>query len=260
MAHIPYGYEIKNGKAVLNKGKATNVQRLFEEYVAGASLVAAGKKTGVGNNHSSLGRIIDNSIYMEDGFYPPIISKEIWHKAQEERKRRAEALGRNKNYFARDKTNLSPFWGKIYCAECGTEYRRYSDYGKERWKCGKRMIRGRLNCNSPMIPEQAFEEAFMRMLGRIDMEELAVPPEKQKLRIERKYDDPFRQAEYVYSKTLIDDFAFQTEKLLEALQDIPAEFDGEFMLKVIKGAEVSHSGTASFVLINGKRYGEELIF
>lgn len=260
MAHIPYGYEIKNGKAVLNHARAGQVKQLYTEYVSGSSLQSAADKTGIKRKHASLGRMIDNSLYVGDDFYPAIVSEEIWYKAQAERKRRAEVLGRNKNYFARDKTNLSPFWDKIHCAECGTEYRRYSDYGKERWKCGRRIVRGRLNCNSPMIPEQVFEEAFIRMLGRIDMEELAAPPEKQKVRIERKYDDPFRQAEYVYTKTHIDDFAFQTEKLLAALQDIPAEFDGEFMLKVIKGIEVSHSGTASFVLINGKRYGEELIF
>ena len=46
---------------------------------------------------------------MGDAFYPAIIDMEIWDEAQSERKRRAEQLGRNKNYFALDKTKISPF-------------------------------------------------------------------------------------------------------------------------------------------------------
>ena len=259
MAHIPYGYEIRNGKAVLDHDKADWVKRLFAEYVSGASLISAGKTAGVGSNHSSLGRMIDNSTYMGDDFYPAIISEEIWHKAQTERKQRVKALGRNKNYFARDKRNLSPFQGRIYCSECGSEYRRYFYRGKERWNCSRRIVKRKLNCQSPMIPEHAIEEAFQRMVSRIDIDEVSTPLVKRRLNIPKKYDDPFRQAEYAYSLIQIDDFAFQTEKLVAALQDIPAEFNGRFMKKVIKRIEVPHKGVATFVLINGKRYGEELI-
>lgn len=259
MAHIPYGYRIEKGKAVFEETKAEQIRLLFVEYVSGSSLLSAGKNTGVGSNHSSLGRIIDNSVYMGDDFYPAIISKEMWNKAQEERKRRVEALGRNKNYFAKDKSGRSPFWGKIFCSECGSEYRFYSEDGKERWKCGRRVVRKKLCCNSPMIPEHLFEDAFMKMVSEIDVSEIAVEPPRQKTNIEKKYDDPFKQAEYAYSQTTIDDFDYQTEKLVIALQDIPTEFSGEFMLNMLKRIEVAHSGSAAFVLINDKRFREELI-
>jgi len=259
MAHIPYGYRIEKGRAVFEETKTEQVKRLFAEYVSGSSLVSAGKKTGIGSSHASLGRMIDNGVYMGDDFYPAIVSKEMWNKAREERKRRVEALGRNKNYFAKDKSERSPFWGKIFCSECGSGYRRYLEDGKERWKCGRRLVRKRVCCNSPMIPEHLFEDAFMKMVSEIDVSEIAAEPPKQKSNIEKKYDDPFKQAEYAYSQTPIDDFDYQTEKLVTVLQDIPTEFNGEFMLKILKRIEVAHNGVAAFVLINDKRFGEELI-
>ncbi|MDL2287370.1 hypothetical protein LJB90_02240 [Eubacteriales bacterium OttesenSCG-928-G02] len=73
------------------------------------------------------------------------------------------------------------------------------------------------------------------------------------------YDDPFKQVEYAYSQIEVDDFDYQTEKLLTALQDLPPEFNGDFMLKVLKWIEVDHDGTATFVFINDKRFREELI-
>jgi len=258
MTHTPYGYIIRNGKAVPDTIKAKQVKALFEEYVAGLALKPAAEKIGIQRQHASIGRMIENSFYMGDDFYPAIVGEEIWNKAQAERKRRAEALGRNKNYFARDKSNISPFWGMAFCSKCGSEYRRYTDHGKERWKCGRRIVNRKLCCNSPMIFEREFEVAFMRLVGRIDLVEIAAKHKKVPMGIEKKYDDPFRQAEYAYSKTGIDDFDYQTKKLLAALQGIPEEFDGEFMKKIIKRIEVSHSGTAAFVLINDKECGEEL--
>lgn len=258
MAHIPYGYRIENGKAVLDETKAEQIRVLFEEYVSGSSLVSARIKTGIGKNHSSIGRMIDKPIYMGDDFYPAIVDKEIWNKAHEERRRRAEALGRDRNYFAKDKKGISPFMGKVFCSECGSEYRRYSNNGKERWKCSWRIVAGKLYCNSPMIPEKELESAFMRIVQRIDILEITKMSETKKRKIEQRHDDPFKQAEYAYSQTDIDDFEFQTKKLLAALHDIPEDFSGEFMMQIIKRIEVSHKGTAAFVLINDKIFREEL--
>lgn len=251
MAHTPYGYQIENGKAVIDEIKAKQISILFKEYVSGSSLSTAGGKAGIELTHSSLGRMIDNIVYIGDEFYPPIVSEEIWSKAQKERERRVDALSRNK-----DKT--SPFSGKIYCSHCGSEYRRYSRRGKEGWKCARHMMKGKMQCDSPSIPENCFEDAFMRIISMINISDLTIRTARQKSQIEKKYDDPFKQAEYAYLQTQIDDFDFQTEKLLDALQDIPAGFDGEFMKKVIKLIDVSHSGAATFVLINDKEFREEL--
>lgn len=258
MAHTPYGYIIKGGKAETDTIKALQVKTLFEEYVAGSSLQAAGVKSGIQKAHSSLGRIIDMPCYRGDDFYPAIVSNELWNKAREERKRRADSLGRNKNYFADDKTDISPFWGKVFCKECGQEYRLYSEHGKERWRCRQRKIGRKVYCNSPMIFEHEFEETFMSVLSSIDIESIAVKPPEKPINIEKKYDDPFKQAEYAYSLTQIDDFEYQTDKLVNILKSAPTRFDGEFMKQVIKRIEVSHCGEISIILINDKTCKEAI--
>jgi len=250
MAHTPYGYRIKNGAAVIDDEKAAQVRALFTEYVDGSALQAAADKLGIKRKHTSLGRMIADKRYIGDNFYPTIVDRELWSKAQDERKQRAEALGRNKNYLADDKTDITPFWGKIFCAECGSEYRRYEDNGKERWRCSRRIVKGRLFCNSPMIPETLFEAAFMEIIRSLDIEKLKVKPPVPQIRIEQQFSDPFKQAEYVYSQVVVDDFEYQTEKLVAALQKIPEEFDGDMMWRIIKRIAVSHSGVAEFEFIN----------
>jgi len=259
MAHTPYGYRIKNGASVIDDEKAKQVRALFTEYVDGLSLQAAADKLGIRRKHTSLGRMIADKRYIGDNFYSPIVDRELWSKAQDERQRRVEALGRNKNYFADDKTDISPFWGKIFCADCGSEYRRYQDDGKESWKCSRRIVKGRLCCQSPMIPETVFEAAFIEIIRSLDIQELKVKPPVRQIKIEHRFSDPFKQAEYVYSQVAVDDFDYQTEKLLAALQQIPEEFDGEMMKRVIKRIEISHSGMAEFVFINGYIKRKELM-
>ena len=258
MAHTPYGYVIKNGKAVADKIKSVQIKALFEDYVTGASLQTAGTNASIKKSHASLGRIIDAPCYKGDDFYPAIVSYSLWNKAQEERKRRADGLGRYKNYFADDKTDISAFWGKIFCSECGAEYRRYSEKSKQRWMCSKRTVGGKVYCNSPMIFETDFEEAFMRVLGKIDINYISAKSPKKPVDIKQKYDNPFKQAEYAYSLTQIDDFEYQIDKLLDILKVMPTEFDGEFMKQIIKRIEVSHYGKVHFILINDKTCKEAI--
>ena len=66
MGHTPFGYKIENGIAVIDQPAADKLRQLYKNYL-------------------SLG----------DSFYPAIIDKDTYQKAQEERKRRAAALGRN---------------------------------------------------------------------------------------------------------------------------------------------------------------------
>ena len=40
--HIPYGYRIENGVAVIDEGQAEQVRTLFSGYLSGLALVLAG--------------------------------------------------------------------------------------------------------------------------------------------------------------------------------------------------------------------------
>jgi hypothetical protein len=94
VSHTPYGYIIKNGKAVVDEKVAAQIRELFHAYLSGLSLADAGAKVGIRRYHATIAKMLTNKLYIEDDFYPPIIDNDIFEKAQTERLRRAQMLGR----------------------------------------------------------------------------------------------------------------------------------------------------------------------
>lgn len=94
MSHIPFGYAIQNGRAVVNEEEAVKIEKLFEAYLSGLSLTESAQKAGIKRYHTFVARMLADKRYVEDKFYLPIISRDTFEKAQLERRRRAEALGR----------------------------------------------------------------------------------------------------------------------------------------------------------------------
>ncbi|WP_139904018.1 recombinase family protein [Clostridium thermarum] len=94
MAHTPYGYRIENGIAVIDEEKAEKIRLLYESYLSGLFLSAAAKKAGIEAYHGTVGRMLQNECYLGDGYYPAIIDKETYEKAEAERVNRAKKLGR----------------------------------------------------------------------------------------------------------------------------------------------------------------------
>ena len=89
-----YGYKIKNGKAYIDKENAAKVQNLFAGYIGGLALRTAALAAGINTFHGSAGRMLKNKKYMGTDFYPAVIDKQTFEKAQEERENRAVKLGR----------------------------------------------------------------------------------------------------------------------------------------------------------------------
>lgn len=94
MAHIPYGYKIVDGKAVVDKEQAAAVRKLFDGYIAGLGLKPAAENAGLDIFHGSAGRMLRNKHYLGDDYYPAIIEHELFDKAEEIRIARAGSLGR----------------------------------------------------------------------------------------------------------------------------------------------------------------------
>ena len=94
MAHIPYGYKIVNGKAEVDEEQAKAVRKLFDGYISGLGLKPAAENAGLEIYHGSAGRILRNTHYLGDEYYPAIIDRERYDKAEEIRIARASSLGR----------------------------------------------------------------------------------------------------------------------------------------------------------------------
>lgn len=94
IAHIPYGYRIEDGKAVVDETQAEQVRTFFKEYISGKALKVAAETVGLKMFHGSAGRMLRNIHYLGDDYYPAIIDQELFDKAEEERQSRASQLGR----------------------------------------------------------------------------------------------------------------------------------------------------------------------
>jgi len=95
MGHIPFGYRIENGIAVVDETSAAKLKMLYNNYLSGMALVKAAKEAGIDTYHGTVSKMLANCRYLGDSFYPPIIDAETFHAAQAERKKRAKSLGRD---------------------------------------------------------------------------------------------------------------------------------------------------------------------
>lgn len=86
---------ITNGIAVIDHPAADKLKQLYKNYLSGMSLSKAASAAGIKTYHGTAKRLMETAHYLGDSFYPAIIDKDTYQKAQEERKLRATALGRN---------------------------------------------------------------------------------------------------------------------------------------------------------------------
>lgn len=94
MGHTPFGYRIENGVAVVDEHASEQVQAFYQSYLSGDSLRTVANKVGIDAFHAGVGRILKNHHYLGDDYYPAIIDPDTFAAVQEERIRRASALGR----------------------------------------------------------------------------------------------------------------------------------------------------------------------
>lgn len=94
MAHIPLGYKIVDGCAVVDKPTVEQIKATYGYYFEGKSLVDAAKEVGFNMNHATVKRMLSNKKYLGTDYYPQIIDEETIERFQEELTRRAGNLGR----------------------------------------------------------------------------------------------------------------------------------------------------------------------
>jgi hypothetical protein len=94
MSHVPYGYRIENGKAVIDEEKAAQVRKLYEGYLSGLAYVPAAEAAGLKLYHTGAKKMMQNKHYLGDDYYPAIIDNETFEAAEAERVKRQVKLGR----------------------------------------------------------------------------------------------------------------------------------------------------------------------
>ena len=89
-------YKIINGTAVVDEQEAEVVINIFNGYISGMSLREAAANAGKPMVHSMVKRMIRNYCYIGDDFYPAIISRQTFSKANAELIQRSEKHGSKK--------------------------------------------------------------------------------------------------------------------------------------------------------------------
>ena len=82
----------------------------FGSVFGGLSLSKAAAEAGIKTYHGTAKRLMENEHYLGDSFYPAIIDEDTYRKAQEERKRRATALGRNNKKTQKRQIQIPTFF------------------------------------------------------------------------------------------------------------------------------------------------------
>ena len=102
-------------------------------------------------------------IYMVDGVFEPLVSKEDFDKVQEIRKRRA-AQSSNRNPV------LLPFSGMVKCGCCGGGFSRRTGGKYRRWGCNTRERKGSTACDSCPIKEEELVAAVRTVMEKDDFD------------------------------------------------------------------------------------------
>lgn len=277
MAHVPYGYRIENGVAVIDEVRGEQIKTLFQGYLEGVGLQMLAARTGIPKFHAALAKLLEDRRYLGEGYYPALVDEMTFRKAQEERNRRVERLGRNKNSFSSAKETESPFWHMLYCPECGNVFKRCSVKKKQRWRCSRYLVDGLVCCKGFETTEEELESACAGMLGKLldCLDALKARPVQKKKAVSKRIlaleeliasvsDKVEKQkllmvrAEAVYDEVVIDDFDYQTKKLLQALETVPTEFDAIFIKQIVRRMEIYKDGKVVFEFINGNKLRGEI--
>ena len=288
--HISIGYKLTDGKIVLDKEKAEVVKRIFEEYLKGLSthkiaqgLTAEGFLNANNNpswNHGSVGRILENNKYLGDVIHPQIIDEKTFELVQKRRKSVATKLGRNPQLNSIKNKRI--FSSKLKCGECGEIYLEYiENVGKaseiRSWKCKRHIYRNKVCCRNLFLTSEEIENIFISAKNKILSRMWMLDKEKKKEpikitmeirnieeRIKELEDEEqfsskelseliFKRAKAYYSISKIDDYAYNTEKMRQALveKEQLMEFDEDLFSTIAKQIIINKNGRIIVEFING---------
>lgn len=289
--HMPLGYRIENGRAVLVPETVMVVKRIFDAYVSGISTYRIARELtaqGILNarhkpswNHGSIGKILENRKYLGDGFYPPVIDADLFEQVQKLRMERQVQLGRT--IQSNNLTNRHIFTGKLRCGKCGQPYRRYVEHCnqpgvKTNWKCKQYIQGNRVSCRNQFVMDKQLTEAFLEVINRVIAKpELLDRRRRKQISAGKRAEEErlteqiriilehgtapaqeikslvFERAKLQYQQSDIYDYDYQTDKIKGALAGIgqQSEFDDTLFEQTIRQAVIYEDGTITFQLCNG---------
>lgn len=204
ISYPPYGYENADGEMIVVPKQAEVVKKIFEDTLAGKSTHVIAKElndSGVRSkkggkwtpgainaiirNEKFTGDVIFQKTYTDSQFsrhindgelnqylcenhHEPIVSHEIFEKANEVLNQRGKEKGHGKDTAKYQ--NRYGFSGRIKCGECGSTFKRrmhYKPSGSYVAWCCTRHIESVEDCSMKYIKDDALKAAFLTMMNKL---------------------------------------------------------------------------------------------
>ena len=121
MAHIPYGYRIRDGKAVPEPDEAARLNAYIEAYLGGMSVEAAMKASQIGLSRSALVSYLRKGTYAGTDYYPPIVPEGTWERVKEAMARRTHPGFSNLPIALPIRTKFQTTVPALPCEGCAAE-------------------------------------------------------------------------------------------------------------------------------------------
>ena len=83
MAHIPYGYKIERGRAVIVPEEADKIKVFISLYLDGYSVRAAGGKAEIRLSPTTLTKLLRSALYLGTDYYPALLDRKTFEAVQE---------------------------------------------------------------------------------------------------------------------------------------------------------------------------------
>ena len=192
----PYGYDLQDGKLIVNEPQAVVIQQIFQMFLSGLGYQAISKElnqreipkddSGTEWTACAIKYILRNEKYIGDSLWQksytvslpyrkvrnsgeksqyylqathaPIIEKDVFDQAQK--------LIAERRKQRTEKSDAHPFQQKIICGNCGSVFTRKRCRNKMYWSC-RTHLEEREKCSTMQIPEQAFFNAFLRLFHKL---------------------------------------------------------------------------------------------
>lgn len=275
----PFGYIIKNGIVTVDKTEADIVREIAKQYLGGSSLkTIAGGLTlrtieympGKSDwNKSRIRRMIDDTRYIGNNGYPPILTEQEYSAMQafKSQKNTQKNIDHSDNIF---KLNAP-----VVCANCGGRMQRRIDNHRKtitRWRCTE--------CKTSVnISDEDMLGGITELLNEViaDPESIQIPKsdyeESQEIKrlnaeISKELNTVGFDKEAIKQKMLtcvsekymsLGTEEVTAQSLKDIFKDTPplTAYDSDLTDQAVSGIQLKENGTISLVLINGQRIGKE---
>lgn len=275
----PFGYIIKNGIVTVDKIEADIVREIAKQYLGGSSLkTIAGGLTlrtieympGKSDwNKSRIRRMIDDTRYIGNNGYPPILTEQEYSAMQafKSQKNTQKNIDHSDNIF---KLNAP-----VVCANCGGRMQRRIDNRRKtitRWRCTE--------CKTSVnISDEDMLGGITELLNEViaDPESIQIPKsdyeESQEIKrlnaeISKELNTVGFDKEAIKQKMLtcvsekymsLGTEEVTAQSLKDIFKDTPplTAYDSDLTDQAVSGIQLKENGTISLVLINGQRIGKE---